>query len=156
MLSLRLPPTPQSVLHTPDPSAVTPEPASTAVRDVNSLRLGERDIQQIAKFVREFVSTCLVPWMEKCVVDWNENVRLSSCHSVHALIPSYLSLLPRDVYLPVSFLQLVACLALGQRRQCPCKLLLRPFPRGHLQSQPSFPEGILQANREGWQNLPLY
>ncbi|KAI9460993.1 ER-golgi trafficking TRAPP I complex 85 kDa subunit-domain-containing protein [Lactarius psammicola] len=72
---LRLPPTLQSALHTPDPSAATPEsvPSSRAARDVNGLRLGDRDIQQIAKFVREFVSMCLVPWMEKCVADWNEN-----------------------------------------------------------------------------------
>ncbi|KAF8273905.1 ER-golgi trafficking TRAPP I complex 85 kDa subunit-domain-containing protein [Lactarius quietus] len=70
---LRLPPTLQSVHHTPDPSSVTPDPTSRAVRDVNGLRLGGQDIQQIAKFVREFVSMCLVPWMEKCVADWNEN-----------------------------------------------------------------------------------
>ena len=61
---------------------------SRAARDANGLRLGERDIQQIAKFVREFVSMCLVPWMEKCVADWNENVKLSSFHLMHALIPS--------------------------------------------------------------------
>jgi hypothetical protein len=88
MPPLRLPPTLQSVHQTPDPSAVTPEPARAA-RDINSLRLGDRDIQQIAKFVREFVSMCLVPWMEKCVADWNENVKLSSCQSIHALIPRY-------------------------------------------------------------------
>ncbi|KAH8982598.1 ER-golgi trafficking TRAPP I complex 85 kDa subunit-domain-containing protein [Lactarius akahatsu] len=71
----RLPSTPQSVLQTPDPSAMAPESVSgsRAARDVNGLRLTDRDIQQIAKFVREFVSMCLVPWMEKCVADWNEN-----------------------------------------------------------------------------------
>jgi hypothetical protein len=41
---------------------------------VNTLRLGEQDIQRTAKFVREFVSMSLVPWMEKYVADWNENV----------------------------------------------------------------------------------
>jgi len=40
--------------------------------------MSEEDIQQTAKFVREFVSMSLVPWMEKCVADWNENVTLSS------------------------------------------------------------------------------
>jgi hypothetical protein len=85
----RLPPTLQSVHQTPDPSAVTPEPAPRAARDVNSLRLGDRDIQQIAKFVREFVSMCLVPWMEKCVADWNENVKLPSYQLIHALISRY-------------------------------------------------------------------
>ena len=89
MQPLRLPPTLQSAQHTPDPSAMTPEPASRAARDVNGLRLGERDIQQIAKFVREFVSMCLVPWMEKCVADWNENVKLFSYYVIHALITCY-------------------------------------------------------------------
>lgn len=41
---------------------------------MNTLRLSEQDIQRTAKFVREFVSMSLVPWMEKCVADWNENV----------------------------------------------------------------------------------
>jgi hypothetical protein len=40
--------------------------------------MSEQDIQQTAKFVREFVSMSLVPWMEKCVADWNENVTPSS------------------------------------------------------------------------------
>ncbi|KAF8898889.1 ER-golgi trafficking TRAPP I complex 85 kDa subunit-domain-containing protein [Infundibulicybe gibba] len=39
----------------------------------NTLRLSEKDIQQIARFAREFVVMSLVPWMEKCVVEWNEN-----------------------------------------------------------------------------------
>src|SRR6202040_3961427 len=46
--------------------------------DANALRMNERDIQKTAKFVREFVSMSLVPWMEKCVADWNENVTPSS------------------------------------------------------------------------------
>jgi len=45
---------------------------------MNTLRLGEQDIQQTAKFVREFVSMSLVPWMEKNVADWNENVTPAS------------------------------------------------------------------------------
>jgi trafficking protein particle complex subunit 8 len=47
---------------------------SAAANEVNTLRLSEQDIQRTAKFVREFVSMSLVPWMEKCVADWNENV----------------------------------------------------------------------------------
>lgn len=43
---------------------------------INALRLGEQDIQQTAKFTREFVVQSLVPWMEKCVNDWNEAVSL--------------------------------------------------------------------------------
>ncbi|KZT05978.1 uncharacterized protein LAESUDRAFT_726547 [Laetiporus sulphureus 93-53] len=38
-----------------------------------TIRLSEGDIQQIGKFVREFVVMSLIPWMEKCVIDWNEN-----------------------------------------------------------------------------------
>ncbi|KDQ63410.1 hypothetical protein JAAARDRAFT_169218 [Jaapia argillacea MUCL 33604] len=39
----------------------------------NTLRMNDNDIQQTAKFVREFVLMSLVPWMERCVVEWNEN-----------------------------------------------------------------------------------
>lgn len=42
---------------------------------VNTLRLSEGDIQRTGKFTREFVVMSLVPWMEKCVLEWNENVR---------------------------------------------------------------------------------
>ncbi|GBE78241.1 hypothetical protein SCP_0111240 [Sparassis crispa] len=47
----------------------TPTP-NTA--NASTLRLSERDIQQTGKFVREFVVMSLVPWMERCVVEWNE------------------------------------------------------------------------------------
>jgi hypothetical protein len=40
----------------------------------NTLRMGEEDIQHTARFTREFVVQSLVPWMEKCVNDWNEIV----------------------------------------------------------------------------------
>ena len=40
-----------------------------------NLHLSEDDIQQIARFVREFAVMSLLPWMEKCVIDWNEVVR---------------------------------------------------------------------------------
>ncbi|KAI0686194.1 ER-golgi trafficking TRAPP I complex 85 kDa subunit-domain-containing protein [Earliella scabrosa] len=39
----------------------------------NTLTLTQDDIQQIGRFVREFVTMSLVPWMERCVVEWNEN-----------------------------------------------------------------------------------
>ena len=35
----------------------------------------DADIQETARFVREFVTMSLVPWMEKCVLEWNETVR---------------------------------------------------------------------------------
>ena len=40
------------------------------------LNLNEGDIQQTGRFVREFAVMSLLPWMEKCVVDWNEVVRI--------------------------------------------------------------------------------
>lgn len=43
---------------------------------LNTLRMGEQDIQHTAKFTREFVVQSLVPWMEKCVIDWNEIVSI--------------------------------------------------------------------------------
>jgi hypothetical protein len=44
--------------------------------------MAENDIQQTARFAREFLVMSLLPWMEKCVVEWNENVLLSS-HYAH-------------------------------------------------------------------------
>ncbi|EJD04067.1 uncharacterized protein FOMMEDRAFT_106503 [Fomitiporia mediterranea MF3/22] len=38
----------------------------------NLIRMCDSDIQATAQFVREFVTTGLIPWMEKCVIDWNE------------------------------------------------------------------------------------
>ncbi|XP_006454644.1 hypothetical protein AGABI2DRAFT_182617 [Agaricus bisporus var. bisporus H97] len=39
---------------------------------VNVLRMVPEDIQQTSKFAREFVVGCLIPWMEKNVLDWSE------------------------------------------------------------------------------------
>ena len=62
----------------------TDQPAPPAAADDytgSTLRLSPDDIQQIGRFVREFVTMSLVPWMEKCVVEWNENVRLQTYHA---------------------------------------------------------------------------
>ncbi|KAI0652274.1 ER-golgi trafficking TRAPP I complex 85 kDa subunit-domain-containing protein [Trametes meyenii] len=48
-------------------------PQSPTVYTGSTLRLTQDDIQQIGRFVREYVTMSLVPWMEKCVVEWNEN-----------------------------------------------------------------------------------
>ncbi|KAF8078759.1 ER-golgi trafficking TRAPP I complex 85 kDa subunit-domain-containing protein [Lyophyllum atratum] len=56
----RLPPPPSpdfSNSHPPVPTPVSPI----------------KDIQQTARFSREFLVMSLLPWMEKCVVEWNEN-----------------------------------------------------------------------------------
>ncbi|PPQ67072.1 hypothetical protein CVT25_005673 [Psilocybe cyanescens] len=47
--------------------------SSSNPNDSNTIRMQENDIQQTARFAREFVVMSLVPWMEKCVVEWNEN-----------------------------------------------------------------------------------
>lgn len=38
------------------------------------IRMCDSDIQATAQFVRDFITMGLIPWMEKCVVDWNEAV----------------------------------------------------------------------------------
>ena len=74
----RLPPTPAPTA-SPDPSAAVNIQAARSSPDFdtvpNTLRMNDADIQQTARFVREFVTMSLLPWMEKCVNDWNENVR---------------------------------------------------------------------------------
>ncbi|EJD55548.1 hypothetical protein AURDEDRAFT_155791 [Auricularia subglabra TFB-10046 SS5] len=43
------------------------------VPEVHELRMSPEDLQHTGKFVREFVVMSLIPWMERCVLDWNEN-----------------------------------------------------------------------------------
>lgn len=40
----------------------------------NTLRMQEQDVHDTARFTREFVVMSLIPWMERCVVEWNESV----------------------------------------------------------------------------------
>ncbi|KAJ3844312.1 ER-golgi trafficking TRAPP I complex 85 kDa subunit-domain-containing protein [Lentinula raphanica] len=63
-----------------DSSEMSTKPMDTSTRSgvsipsgVNTLRMNEKDIQHTAKFTREFLVMSLIPWMEKCVMDWNEN-----------------------------------------------------------------------------------
>ncbi|OCH95835.1 hypothetical protein OBBRIDRAFT_767184 [Obba rivulosa] len=63
------------VLRSPDPQAVPNQhepPPSPIPPSASVLRLPEADINRTGKFVRDFVTMSLIPWMEKCVVDWNE------------------------------------------------------------------------------------
>ena len=50
---------------------------------LNSLCLVQNDIQQTSRFVRVFVVGCLIPWIEKNVLEWSESVscmvQLGSC-----------------------------------------------------------------------------
>lgn len=51
------------------------------------IRMCEIDIQETARFVREFVTMSLIPWMEKCVVEWNENVSDITWSTKHIFQP---------------------------------------------------------------------
>jgi hypothetical protein len=56
-----------------------PAPAQDEDGDaLSAVRLAEADIQETARFVREFAVQHLIPWMEKSVAEWNENVCISS------------------------------------------------------------------------------
>ena len=44
------------------------------VPDTSELWMSEGDAQATGKFVREFVTQSLLPWMEKNVLEWNEAV----------------------------------------------------------------------------------
>ncbi|KAF8575503.1 hypothetical protein K439DRAFT_1419748 [Ramaria rubella] len=53
----------------------TPMPDASFSKDPperHHLNLTDPDVAQFARFVREFVTMSLVPWMERCVLDWNE------------------------------------------------------------------------------------
>ncbi|KAF9475629.1 hypothetical protein BDN70DRAFT_883515 [Pholiota conissans] len=69
----RLPPPPSP--DSPPHHSSIPSPPLTPgnLTAVNTLRMEERDIQQTARFTREFLVMSLIPWMEKCVAEWNEN-----------------------------------------------------------------------------------
>ena len=77
MPRLPSPPLPDSPPQNPmTPVTATIPTTSAQPTTLNTLSMEEKDIQQTARFTREFLVMSLVPWMEKCVVDWNENVRL--------------------------------------------------------------------------------
>ncbi|KAJ7275176.1 ER-golgi trafficking TRAPP I complex 85 kDa subunit-domain-containing protein [Mycena haematopus] len=70
----RLPPPPSSDSPELSPiGAPPPTPNIPAPGALNTLRMSDNDIQQTARFTREFLVMSLIPWMEKCVVEWNEN-----------------------------------------------------------------------------------
>ncbi|KAJ1311731.1 hypothetical protein OPQ81_010201 [Rhizoctonia solani] len=63
----------------PPPNAITETPNDHQLEDLaegpgdDSLVLGDDDLQTISRFVREFVTQSLIPWMERNVVEWNES-----------------------------------------------------------------------------------
>jgi hypothetical protein len=118
LLSVKLPkPSPDPV---PVPAALPQLPdirlensdsmvESASVEEINTLKLCKQDIQQIARFTREFLVMSLLPWMEKCVLDWSETVcshtlllhtTLITCYSSHPIAGYHPAYFPRhDVFL---------------------------------------------------------
>lgn len=74
----------------PDPSFLSlngqnserPPPSPAPPNAPGQLYLSEPDIQQTGRFVREFAVMSLLPWMEKCVIDWNEVVSIDIAYSL--------------------------------------------------------------------------
>ena len=104
-LSLSRPASPISVpSHLPElPPTPMPDAtfSMTTQESADRLYLTEPDIAQFSRFVREFVTMSLVPWMERCVLDWNEAVRqIQKLYKLFSsFLPMYFSILQPDVYL---------------------------------------------------------
>jgi hypothetical protein len=82
--------------------------------------MSEKDIQQTARFARELLVMSLIPWMEKCVIDWNENVS----PSVLIYIMTFsvvLSFHPQEDYHPVCSHQLAV---FSERHHHPLPLII--------------------------------
>ncbi|KAI0697133.1 ER-golgi trafficking TRAPP I complex 85 kDa subunit-domain-containing protein [Cytidiella melzeri] len=58
---------------TVQPGTPSQHPQSPVPLRGNTLALSDNDIQQFSRFVREFVVMSVLPWMEKCVMEWNES-----------------------------------------------------------------------------------
>ncbi|CAE7231072.1 unnamed protein product [Rhizoctonia solani] len=64
----KLPPPPNDVGTSSDPHSND----LTKDVEINNAVLGDDDLQNISRFVREFVTQSLIPWMERNVIEWNE------------------------------------------------------------------------------------
>ncbi|CAE6378800.1 unnamed protein product [Rhizoctonia solani] len=65
----QLPPPPNSVTETPG----DPQFDNLAKEvEIGSTVLSDDDLQSISRFVREFATQSLIPWMERNVIEWNE------------------------------------------------------------------------------------
>jgi ER-Golgi trafficking TRAPP I complex 85 kDa subunit len=138
LLSLSLPkpppkpiPVPALIPHLPPPPSSDSPPSGnvTSPAALNTLSMEEKDIQQTARFTREFLVMSLIPWMEKCVVDWNENVTLTLNYWFKALILHIVSSPQLVGFLLVCSLQHVVYLVLRLRllHLSRCRLPSLPF-----------------------------
>ncbi|KAF8707788.1 ER-Golgi trafficking TRAPP I complex 85 kDa subunit, partial [Rhizoctonia solani] len=64
----RLPPPPNDITETPSSH---PEDMAEE-HNRGSIALADDDLETIGRFVREFVTQSLIPWMERNVIEWNE------------------------------------------------------------------------------------
>ncbi|KAG8754517.1 hypothetical protein FRC12_011166 [Ceratobasidium sp. 428] len=64
-----LPPPPNALLDTPSRQQLD-DLVEATVHD--PIHMAEEDLQSTNRFVREFVTQSLIPWMERNVVEWNE------------------------------------------------------------------------------------
>ena len=90
LVKLALPSPPPSGVPSPtllprlanNPDTSGPEtPPPRAQSESVDIRLTETDLESTAKFVRELAVESLIPWMGKCVLEWNEAVSLPSHYS---------------------------------------------------------------------------
>ncbi|KZW02555.1 hypothetical protein EXIGLDRAFT_415091 [Exidia glandulosa HHB12029] len=72
-LGLGQPATPVPLFTLPPRLPPNAAPGLPDIPEVHELRMSPEDLQQAGRFVREFVVQSLIPWMERCVLDWNEN-----------------------------------------------------------------------------------
>jgi len=85
LLKLALPSPPPSGVPSPvllprlpnNPETAGPETPQLRAQEVESfeIKMIETDLESTARFVRELAVESLVPWMGKCVLEWNEAVR---------------------------------------------------------------------------------
>ncbi len=128
---------------------------SNADVTLNTLRLGETDIQRTARFTREFLVMSLLPWMEKCVVEWNENVCPSFLKFINfADCPSFPQ---HDGFHLVFSLQRVAFLVLPLHR--PLRLIIRTiqspvFALTHLPGRYRVRDPLPSLNNAAWLSSP--
>ncbi|KAI0348507.1 hypothetical protein BDW22DRAFT_1350734 [Trametopsis cervina] len=55
------------------PNTPSRQPQGAVTPGSNRIALSDNDVQQFSRFTREFVVMSVVPWMEKCVMEWNES-----------------------------------------------------------------------------------
>jgi len=115
-----------------NPETSRPDAHQSRTQDEHpTIRMAETDLASTAKFVRELVVESLLPWMGKCVLEWNEAVsRLSPplrrqgltrpMHSMWVVSIHHLEGSPLDYSPPPD-----GCLALVQSRIPPPKAQFR-------------------------------